>query len=511
MRSSVMPDSPVEMGYAARRRRRWFALFLVMFAAGNYLFWRVVPQPADTYPDIAEHYKYGSTGGDNPDRGVPVRLWRALPAMFPEHLPPGAAAADGYAAFGFVTEPGANRPVGFSKRRVLGFDLFGMNCAVCHAGTVRATPDSPRQVVLGMPSNTVDLQAYFRFLFACANDPRFSVEAVMAKIHEAGDLDWYELAFYPRAVAQFRDEIRGQQQKVAYWEWVDRFPRFGPGRIDTFNSVKVLSVDQPVGDWVGTNDFPSIWHQRPRRQMLMHWDGNNGKMEERNISAAIGAGVQAPNAVHPDVKSTLDEPSMARVADWILDLAPPPFPRSRIDAGKLPRGEQAFRDKCWSCHGMAADRQTFGDKVGTIVPLVDPMLNTDPHRLNSFTPALSDAMNTIGLGHPWRFSHFRKTDGYANSPLDGVWLRGPYLHNGSVPTLRDLLRPPPARPKKFYRGSDVYDWTNVGFDSTTPAEGGRRFFEVDTARPGNGNGGHTYGVDLSDADKDALLEYLKTL
>ena len=56
-----------------------------------------------------------------------------------------------------------------------------------------------------------------------------------------------------------------------------------------------------------------------------------------------------------------------------------------------------------------------------------------------------------------RFSHFRKTFGYANSPLDGVWLRAPYLHNGSVPTLRDLLEPSDQRPKTFYRGYDVYD------------------------------------------------------
>ena len=70
-------------------------------------------------------------------------------------------------------------------------------------------------------------------------------------------------------------------------------------------------------------------------------------------------------------------------------------------------------------------------------------------------------MNTIGEGKPWRFTHFRKTNGYANMPLDGLWLRAPYLHNGSVPTLRALLFPD-ERPAVFYRGYDVYDWTNVG-------------------------------------------------
>ena len=91
-------------------------------------------------------------------------------------------------------------------------------------------------------------------------------------------------------------------------------------------------------------------------------------------------------------------------------------------------------------------------------------------------------MNLLYAGYPWRFTHFRKTNGYANMPLDGVWLRAPYLHNGSAPSLRDLLEPPEARPKTFYRGYDVYDSREGGvrfdrrrgrrqevFSFTTPA------------------------------------------
>jgi hypothetical protein len=237
----------------------------------------------------------------------------------------------------------------------------------------------------------------------------------------------------------------------------------------------------------------------------MHWDGNNKKMEERNISAAIGVGVQAPNSAHPEIRSTLDEPSMRRVAEWILDLRPPKFPESRIDKSKLPRGAEVFRERCARCHA------TDGAEIGQVVPIDDPELRTDRERLDSFTPELADAMNTIGIGYPWRFQNFRKTNGYANQPLDGIWLRAPYLHNGSVPTLRDLLSAPAQRPTKFRRGSDVYNWADVGFDSTTPAENGREYFEFDTTKRGNGNGGHTYGSGLPQADKDALLEYLKTL
>lgn len=137
-------------------------------------------------------------------------------------------------------------------------------------------------------------------------------------------------------------------------------------------------------------------------------------------------------------------------------------------------------------------------------------IQTDPYRLNSYT--LTFAMNQYGLypDSPYRFTHFRKTNGYANHPLDGIWLRGPYLHNGSVPTLRDLLDAPAARPTLFYRGYDVFDQTRVGFISNVPEADGQVFTRYDTSVPGNANSGHVYGTTLSDDDKQAIVEYLKT-
>jgi hypothetical protein len=94
--------------------------------------------------------------------------------------------------------------------------------------------------------------------------------------------------------------------------------------------------------------------------------------------------------------------------------------------------------------------------------------------------------------------------------LTGLWLRGPYLHNGSVPTLRDLLQPPAQRPTQFYRGYDVIDAQNGGFVSQG-AQAEKFGVRFDVATPGNSNEGHWYGVELSDADKQNLLAYLKTL
>ena len=136
-------------------------------------------------------------------------------------------------------------------------------------------------------------------------------------------------------------------------------------------------------------------------------------------------------------------------------------------------------------------------------------IGTDAERVHSFTAALAVEMNKIGEGKPWKFSHFRKTEGYANMPLDGLWLRAPYLHNGSVPDLRALLFPE-ERPETFYRAYDVYDWNRVGFVSSG-VEAERNGIRFDTKERGNGNGGHLYGTKRSREDKEALLEYLKTL
>lgn len=94
---------------------------------------------------------------------------------------------------------------------------------------------------------------------------------------------------------------------------------------------------------------------------------------------------------------------------------------------------------------------------------------------------------------------------YKGGPLNGIWATAPYLHNGSVPTLADLLKPAAERPKTFWVGNRELDADNVGFVSSS----GRFLF--DTAKAGNSNAGHEYGARLPEADKAALIQYMKTL
>ena len=166
--------------------------------------------------------------------------------------------------------------------------------------------------------------------------------------------------------------------------------------------------------------------------------------------------------------------------------------------------------------------------TGTVVAV--ETVGTDIERIKSWNKeAAIRANETVkALGIERKGLVEADPTGYVAAFLDGIWLRAPYLHNGSVPTLRDLLTPAAQRPQVFYRGYNVYDPVNVGFISLQEQADrlgaswkyapGALWTEVqrvgtlyDVHWRSNGNMGHEYGVKLPPADKDALIEYLKTL
>ena len=205
-----------------------------------------------------------------------------------------------------------------------------------------------------------------------------------------------------------------------------------------------------------------MWNQAPREGLQLHWDGNNDSVDERNLSAGLGAGI---------TPVTVDHAGLARVRQWTWTLKPPAYPYP-VDRTLAARGAAVYGQSCASCHGdhRFRDGQRSGDRLGQVEDI--DRIGTDRHRLDSYTPAFAANQYTLFPDSPYRFSRFRKTRGYANHPLDGIWLRAPYLHNGSVPTLRALLDEPSRRPTSFYRGYDVFDQQGVGFVSTVGA--GRR-------------------------------------
>jgi hypothetical protein len=117
----------------------------------------------------------------------------------------------------------------------------------------------------------------------------------------------------------------------------------------------------------------------------------------------------------------------------------------------------------------------------------------------------------IGLRLSSLFQATPENPSYEARVLHGVWATAPYLHNGSVPNLWELMLPPERRSTTFKVGSRKFDPKNVGYKTNeSPFKSGTFVVDPQNAN-GNGNGGHDYGRDLSDEDRWAIVEYLKTL
>ncbi len=471
---------------ASPRVKIGIAVIAVVVAVAAYGLWynTLRAEPDTVFASVQDHFKHGAIGLGSGSR-IPYWIFQALPVVCADKLPNGGAG--GWSSLGLVSD-GSALPVGFSKRHI-GYDSVEANCALCHTGVYRTSASSKPELILGGPAHTLDLQGFQRFLYGCAAGPGFDTGNMMAAINNIHPLGFIEGAMYRfMLIPATRAGLMTQKDE---YSWQESRPVQGRGRTDTFNPTKFNVFHMADDHTIGTTDLPQIWNQKPREGMYLHWDGNNNNIRERNYAAAMAIGATPQSVI---------EPSFKRVTDFLLTLQPPRFPFP-VDDKAAARGQALFAQQCGGCHAFG------GAHTGQVEPI--EAVGTDRHRLDSFSAALVDRFHTIN-NPPFEFDAYRKTNGYANVPLDGIWARGPYLHNGSVPSLWALLQPVENRPVAFYRGYDVVDPKNVGFISDG-LEAAKVGFRVDTAVPGNSNAGHTYGTALSDTQKWDLVEYLKTL
>jgi hypothetical protein len=268
-------------------------------------------------------------------------------------------------------------------------------------------------------------------------------------------------------------------------------PASGPGRNDAFGilAASLLNAPQPYSPI----KFGLVWNVDQRT--WVHWDGNTNSPLARNLLASLGLGAPM-HGKHGDLEFAM----VKRQTDLSEKIRPPKYP-FQIDNAAAKRGAPLFQAKCNSCHGgPESDKRLYAvAEVGT-----------DPHRAEMFTQKLADGFNKFlaeleseGYQAPKEFG-VRSTGKYFAATLNGVWARSPYLHNGSVRTMQELLTPPAQRPKSFHRGSHEYDIEEMGYtDAGT--------YVFDTSGSGNANSGHDYGTKLSKTEKQDLMEYLKTL
>lgn len=198
---------------------------------------------------------------------------------------------------------------------------------------------------------------------------------------------------------------------------------------------------------------------------------------------------------------------------YITSLEAPEWPWD-IDAELAARGEEIYHRDCRACHGTYRLVESYPNLV---IPLAE--IGTDPAYATEQTNGDRDRFYDWVERSPYGDQYAAApAPGYIAPPLDGVWATAPYLHNGSVPSMEALLDSR-LRPQ-FWRHADprAYDraamgWRFEALDAGQDAEPDpalrRRIY--DTTLRGYGNGGHTFSDDLPDADRTALIEYLKTL
>lgn len=199
------------------------------------------------------------------------------------------------------------------------------------------------------------------------------------------------------------------------------------------------------------------------------------------------------------------------VLAWIESVEPPDYPWE-INHELARQGETIFAANCAECHGTYGGDESYPEVT---VPI--SVIGTDPVRLEALTPAHREWMKTGWMSRFGKDEVRLDPGGYVAPPLDGIWASAPYFHNGSVPTLWHVLHPD-ERPVVWRRSTEGYDRERIGLEVTEFDEvprsvqaprDRRRYF--DTRLTGKSAAGHLFPNTLSEEDRRAVLEYLKTL
>lgn len=298
----------------------------------------------------------------------------------------------------------------------------------------------------------------------------------------------------------------------------------GPGRVDDFGNARNLLLDV---EYARPTTAPcSISHLWGTGDLQWSdWDNNTTSSLGRSMATALAGGA----AFDPEsFLSTVPPRNLYQLDELSRKITPPTWPEEifgKIDPAKSQRGAGLFQQHCVKCHvtdlGPLSDSLYDLDEIGT-----------DPRRAQNFAESAGDrpyadalrdvianymkrAYEQSGIDaaeakmmEAGRPNQWRPTGKYGVRPLRAIWATAPYLHNGSVPTLYDLLRPANQRPKTFQVGQREYDPVKLGF--VTKLDGAPKFL-FDTGQDGNANTGHEFGTELSEEDRGALLEYLKRI
>lgn len=482
--------------------------------------------------------------------------------------------------FGLITQPPGSAynpdglPVGISKTVISSAqwpgeetgEFAGVTCALCHEAQLNYKGKRVR--IEGGAANTLDFQAYIQALNA----------AMRATLTDAARFDRLAVrigAGSPEAKTKLRE--RFARQAALTEEYATRSAAtpspWGPARIDALTMINNrLTANLPgIPENTSTPNAPVkppfLWNAP--QGLWTQWAAIVQDPLARNLGETMGVympiNLRASSSKEGLFAANAAIPELDRVERQLERLAPPSWPEDvfgKIDRDKAKAGKALFVEYCAGCHNAWPYRWTEANKYGKrfilvgLVPqsyvgtdqtqaevirpfaitgaLIDklppPLRGKEAVPMQEFKVALQReilerAVATLNPTPAERLelNGYRELPQppvpdrvYKAAPRDGVWATPPFMHNGSVPTLYDMLVPASERPKKFCIGRE-YDPIKVGLDTS----GASGCFTVDTTLVGNSNAGHSFqagprgngviGPLLTDDQRWALVEYLKSI
>jgi len=481
--------------------------------------------------------------------------------------------------YGLIPEP-ANPtnpdglPIGISKTTITKplwngaetGEFAGLTCAACHESQLNYKGKSIR--IDGGVGNTFDIESYIYALD----------DAMQATLGDAAKFDRLAArirASSAEAKGSLRKRFESEAAKVhAYRTRLLVTPvEWGPARMDAISLIvnRLVTVLPDIPEnWstpLAPTKPPFLWNAP--QGLWTQWRGAQQDPIERNLTETMGVfmsvDLRSKTPAEGLFRSNAAIAELQRVENQLARLAPPQWPEDvfgKIDREKARRGKALFVNLCSGCHNAWPYRWSEPNKYGkrfVLVGLVpQSYVGTDPGQFRDLRPyaitaQLSDYLpgelrgkGLVPTGELYyvltksilgsAIAELKLTDeeaanlhGYRDLPVppgpmgvykaaprDGVWATPPFLHNGSVPNLYELLLPAKERTKKFYVGRE-FDPIKVGLDTT----GASGKFLFDTDLPGNSNAGHSFqegprgngviGPLLSDEERWALIEYLKSI
>jgi mono/diheme cytochrome c family protein len=482
--------------------------------------------------------------------------------------------------YGLIAQPANPRtnpdglPIGISKTMIstpawkgaLSGEFAGVTCAMCHNSELRY--QGKRIRIDGGNNNALDLQAYIQALDA----------AIQATLKDSAKFDRLASrlnATSPDTKAQLRARFEPQAWNAhEYGTRSSATPSpWGPARLDAFTMItnrvaaNLPRIPENTSTPTAPVKPPFLWNAP--QGLWTQWAASVQDPIARNLGETMGVfmdiNLRASSPAEGLFASNTALPALQRVENQLERLAPPSWPEEifgKIDRAKAKAGKALFMENCASCHNAWPYRWTDPNKFGKRFVLVGltpvsyvgtDATQTEVIRPFAITGNLSDSLpgelrgkavvptidfrrGLMGNILERALADLKMTDAekanlhgyrefppppspdrvYKAAPRDGVWATAPFMHNGSVPNLYEMLIPAKERTKKFYVGRE-FDPVKVGIDTS----GKSGSFLLDTALVGNSNAGHSFeagprgngviGPLLTDEQRWALVEYLKSI